>query len=461
MPRWLAALLLGTGLCAPALAAPLYFSGEVAGVGDPNPFYENGVYSVFYLKNAGRHPWWMTGTADLGTWSKPIEAVAVGETGTSDYWTGSGSVIADPAGGYRLYYTGHNPEGRPKEVTMEARAATLTGPWTKAPETTFSGLPDYDEWDFRDPFVFWNTEAKAWWMLLTTRHEGKAAIGLYTSPDLGTWAASEPLYAEESPLHLEVPDLFPEGEDWYLLYSDQRSEARQVRYLTAADSSGPYTYGAYDALDGRGFYAGKSAGTGSERLLFGWVAHKNLRKDAMDFVWGGDLVVHALNRTGDGALAVSLPQDLARQFDTEKTILTTEHLEIGLADTVLRARAELSVVPGSRFGIRFEATNSGRLSTIDIDTETGRAAFLYNQDTNGAPEVAFPPSADGTYTLDLVLDPELGLGIVYINDFRALSFRYYRIGSATLSLFSTSGFTALSGTVAIRSADQIEELPNG
>lgn len=461
MPRWLATLLLGTSLCAPALAAPLYFSGEAAGVGDPNPFFENGVYSVFYLQNAGRHPWWMTETSDLETWSKPIEAVPVGEAGTPDFWTGSGSVIADPSGGYRLYYTGHNPEGRPKEVTMEARAATLAGPWTKAPEATFAGLPKYDEWDFRDPFVFWNAEASVWWMLLTTRHQGKAAIGLYTSPDLGIWTADEPLHAEESALNLEVPDLFSEGGDWYLLYSDQRAEARQVRYLTAPDSTGPYTYGAYDALDGRGFYAGKSAGTRAERLLFGWVAHKNLRKDAMDFGWGGDLVVHALSRTDEGDLAVSLPENLARQFDTERAPLSAANPEIGLADTPLRIRAELSAAPGSHFGVSFEAANSGRRSTLDIDTETGKAAFLYNNDRNGAPEIAFPPSADGTYALDLVIDPELGLGILYINDFRALSFRYYRIGNAALSLFSTSGFTALSGTVAIRSADQIEELPNG
>ena len=27
----------------------VYFAGETEGIGDPNPFYENGVYSIFYL----------------------------------------------------------------------------------------------------------------------------------------------------------------------------------------------------------------------------------------------------------------------------------------------------------------------------------------------------------------------------------------------------------------------------
>lgn len=461
MRRLLAALLVTTSLGAAAEAAPLYFAGEVAGVGDPNPFYEDGSYSVFYLQNQGRHPWFMSQTSDLREWSTPVEAVPVGEAGTPDFWTGSGSVIADPEGGYRLYYTGHNPEARPKEVTMEARAETLAGPWTKIPQTTFAGLPTYDEWDFRDPFVFWNAEAEAWWMLMTTRHAGQAAIGLYTSPDLGAWTAAEPLYTEDSPLNLEVPDLFAEDGDWFLIYSDQRDSSRQVRYLTAADSGGPYAYGPYDALDGRGFYAGKSAGTGEDRLLFGWVAHKNLRKDAMSFVWGGDLIMHALRRTDTGELAVSMPTQLGGQFDTERATLSTDQLEVGAPDTALRVRAVVNVSAGSRFGLAFTAANSGRVSTLELNTASGEAAFLYNGDPNGAPRVAFPPSADGAYTLDLVVDPELGLGVLYINDFRALSFRYYRVGASAISLFADNGFAALDGAVSVRSTDQTEEKPNG
>jgi hypothetical protein len=461
MRSLVALLLAATSLGTATEAAPLYFAGEVAGVGDPNPFFENGTYSVFYLQNQGRHPWFMSQTSDLRTWSEPVEAVPVGAAGEPDYWTGSGSVIADPEGGYRLYYTGHNPEARPKEVTMEARAETLAGPWTKVPETTFAGLPFYYEWDFRDPFVFWNAEAEAWWMLMTTRHEGDAAIGLYTSPDLGAWTAAEPLYAEDSPLNLEVPDLFTEGDDWYLLYSDQRDSSRQVRYLTAADSHGSYAYGPYDALDGRGFYAGKSAGTGEDRLLFGWVAHKQLRKDAMNFVWGGDLITHALRRTDAGELAVSLPDQLGQQFDTERTVLSPDGPEVGTPDTALRVRAEANVTPGTRLGVAFTATNSGRVSTLEIDTDKGEAMFLYNGDPNGAPGVTFPPSANGAYALDLVVDPELGLGVLYINNFRALSFRYYRVGATMISLFADDGFAALDGTVFVRSTDQTEEKPNG
>ncbi|UYN98953.1 MAG: hypothetical protein KIT02_13580 [Devosia sp.] len=123
----------------------------------------------------------------------------------------------------------------------------------------------------------------------------------------------------------------------------------------------------------------------------------------------------------------------------------------------MRVRADLSVEPGSRFGIVFKAANSGRLSQISVDTALGSASFQYNGETSDAPHVAFPPSVDGSYTIDLVIDPELGLGVAYINDFRALSFRYYRVGGATLSMVADTGFRALSGTVAFRSIDQAEE----
>ena len=438
----------------------VYFAGEMAGVGDPNPYAEDGVYSVFYLQNQGRHPWRLTQTRDLASYSAPVEVIPVGEPGAPDYWTGSGSVVRADDGQYHIFYTGHDPEAQPKEVTMHATAPTLGGPWQKREADTFAGTPTYSEWNFRDPFVFWNAEAKAWWMLMTTRHDGKAAIGLYTSADLKAWTASAPLYNEVSDLNLEVPDLFPDGNDWFLLYSDQRGNSRQVRYLSAASSEGPYAYGPFDALDGKGFYAGKSAGGEDERLLFGWVPHKQLRKDAMDFVWGGDLVVHQLERTGEGVLGVHLPDMIRSQFDTQRQTIGPDATDLGPAAAPVLITASLDIAKGDRFGIALTAVNTGRVSSIEVDDASGVASFLYNGDTNFAPSVRYPAPEDGRYRLDFVVDPVLGLGILYINDFRALSFRYYKVLGANLSLFSDTGFTALEGTVFTRSGDT-EEANNG
>ncbi|WP_343685113.1 hypothetical protein [Asticcacaulis sp.] len=434
----------------PEVSPAVYFSKEANGIGDPNPFFENGVFTVVYLKNEGRHPFWSTQSPDGLSWSNPTLALSVGESPAADLWIGSGSVIADPAGGYRLFYTGHNPGANPKEITMQAKATSLSGPWTKTTGFGFAGTPQYDALDFRDPFVFWNSETNSYWMLLTTRQAGKAVIGRYTSPDLNTWTAEAPLYSEDSPLNLEVPDLFKQCGRWNLIYSDQRSTSRQVRVLNADQSTGPYAYRAFDALDGKAFYAGKTAGTNDNRLLFGWLAHKRNKTDAGTFDWGGDLVTHAIKCRSDGELAVQLPQSVAQQFAVERKSLSIGNQAIGDGAKATLTHIDVRVTPGDEFGFSFKRRNSDLTSQIRIDTQTGQAKFFLNGGSAEAPSIAFPPSSDGNYSVDLVLDPKLGLGIVYINAFRALSFRYYDVRYTDVSVYSKSAPLALTGTVRER-----------
>lgn len=427
---------------------PVYFAHEANGVGDPNPYYEDGVYSIFYLKNEGRHPFWMTRSRNLLEWTVPIESIPVAGPDAPEYWTGSGSIIADPRKGYRIYYTGHHPDRRPREVVMEAHAASLEGPWRKQPGMTFDGGDDYDRLDFRDPFVFWNAQVRAYWMLLATRKAGKAVIGLYQSADLSNWTAMPPLYEENSPLNLEVPDLFNEGDGWYLLYSDQRSQSRQLRYLRAAHSAGAYGHPLWDALDGRAFYAGKSAGGGDARLLFGWVAHKRQRDDKAEFDWGGDLVAHALRRQADGELAVDMPASIARQFTKVRNRLSWGKRQIGHAREPLLFRAKVKIKPGGSFGVRFRG--NGKDARLAIDSRKGEAEFRLSGSKFEAPLVVFPIAPDGVYSLDLVIDPRLGLGVAYISHFRALSFRFYDVRSTSLSFFADEAPTAVDGATYVR-----------
>ena len=427
-------------------SAPVFFGLEAQGVGDPNPYFEDGRYYVFYLQNEGRHPWRMSSSTDLTAWSAPIEAVPVGQAGEKDYWTGSGSIIADPAGGYRVFYTGHLPGGTPQETVMVSRSGSLAGPWTKVATPHFSGWPDYDQQDFRDPFVFWNDDAKAFWLLITTRKDGQAAIGRYTSSDLDHWTASAPLYTETSPLNLEVSDLFHEGPDWFLIFSDQRDASRQTRYIKATTAAGSYSHELFDALDGRGFYAGKTAGTDRNRLLFGWVASRRGKRDDTEFVWGGDLVAHAIRRTDNGALAVDIARPIARQFAT-----TTGRLSLGARGNGpvvrgTRITADLRVRPGDRFGIRF-MRNDAAEALAQIDSNTQEARFVVGGRTADVPRIAFPASVDGRYRLDMLLDPRQGFGILYINRFRALSFRYYGLSGTVPTVYAERGLLALDGEV--------------
>lgn len=432
------------------VSPPVYFAGEANGIGDPNPYFENGVFTVVYLKNEGRHPFWSTQTTDGVNWSAPILALPVGEAPAPDLWIGSGSVVADPAGGYRLFYTGHNPGANPKEIAMQAQATSLNGPWTKVTNFGFAGTPSYDAFDFRDPFVFWNSDANAYWMLLTSRQGGQAVIARYSSSDLTSWTAEAPLYSEASPLNLEVPDLFQQCGQWNLLYSDQRSTSRQVRLLNAPDSAGPYAYKSFDALDGKAFYAGKTAGKNDNRLLFGWLAHKVGRNDAGVFDWGGDLVTHAVKCRSDGALAVQLPVSIANQFNVQKKTLSIADQVIGEGAKATLTHVDIQVSAGDEFGFQFKRRNSNLTSEVRIDTQMGQAKFLLNGGAADAPSVAIPVAPDGRYSVDMVLDPKLGLGIVYINAFRALSFRYYDVRHTDVSVYSKTTPLGLSGSVRER-----------
>lgn len=432
---------------ATVVSPALYFNAETNGIGDPNPYYENGKYSVIYLKNEGRHPFWSTQTNDAVSWTSPVSILPVGSTSSADSWIGSGSVIANPNSGYDLFYTGHNPQANPVETVLLAKSATLNGPWTKATTFRLAGSPSYNAIDFRDPFVFWNSEANAYWMVLTSRQSGKAVIALYASSDLINWTAQPPLYTESSPLNLEVPDLFKQCGHWNLIYSDQRSEYRQVRLLTATGSTGPYTRGSYDALDGKAFYAGKTAGTDSNRLLFGWIANKQGLSDAGAFEWGGDLITHAVHCRSDGELAVQLPDTIANQFTNQPKTLSRSDLAVGGGATATLTHIDITVAPGDAFGFTFRNRNTGSTSQLQVDTTTGVAAFLLNGAVGNAPTVNIPLALDGHYSLDLLTDPNLGLGVAYINNFRALSFRFYGLKDTDVSVYGRGTPSALTGSV--------------
>jgi hypothetical protein len=66
------------------------------------------------------------------------------------------------------------------------------------------------------------------------------------------------------------------------------------------------------------------------------------------------------------------------------------------------------------------------------------------------PNARFPTTSDGRYTLDLIVDPDFGLNALYINELRALSFRYYAVGKADLALSSDRGSQSISGSVKVR-----------
>jgi beta-fructofuranosidase len=191
--------------------------------------------------------------------------------------------------------------------------------WQKIPADTFyapEGL--YEPHDWRDPFVFFEPESQRYWMLLAARSttglaRRRGCIALCTSKDLTTWCPEQPFWAPHLYITHECPDLFRIGDWWYLVYSEF-SERFTTRYRMSRQLSGPWIASAEDALDGRAYYAAKTAGDDGHRYAFGWIATRMGEADGGDWQWAGQLAVHEIVQQPDGALTVNLPGTIRSAF---------------------------------------------------------------------------------------------------------------------------------------------------
>jgi sucrose-6-phosphate hydrolase SacC (GH32 family) len=426
-------------------------------LGDPNPFYDNGNYYIYYLQNSGFHPWYLAKTQNLLDMTYPVEVLPASADATKqDQWVGSGSVIKDRNDSYHLFYTGHNQQHNPVEAVMHSVAtdSTLTN-WETKPELTFSGGDGYSNFDFRDPLVFWNSAAQKYWMLITSRYQSKAAIGLYTSDDLNHWVAAAPLYTEVSPLNLEVADYFSLDGTPFIIYSDQRDSSHQVKFLS--EDASVWVKPVNDALDGKAFYAARTAGNQDERLLFGWVAHKKGRSDTGVPIWGGDLMIHQLHKTEDGQLAVALPEKYRTGLSVAQSKALTwtqgsvvEHnaaLTLGadsgftLAPLAQKNRLIFNINSdneNARFGIELRDPATNQRAVIEINAGTDLVKYYRGADAANAdnPNITVPLNAADGVSVEILLDPQAGVGAVYFNRYRALSFRLYGLPSYEVGVYS-------------------------
>lgn len=295
--------------------------------GDFIPFYENGVYHLFYLKDyrnpdlyGDGTPWFHLSTTDFIHFQDHGEAIPRGKREEQDLWIFTGSVIK-ALGQYHIFYTGNNgyylSEDKPAQAIMHAVSDDLDH-WKKIPEDTFyADTRHYEKHDFRDPFVFYDSHENQFKMLLVSRKKdcGMTAgfTALYTSDDLKNWKDAGPFWSPDLYHTHECPDLFHLNGWWYLIYSEY-SDRNLTRYVMSKSLNGPWLLPDDDAFDGRAYYAAKSAGDEKARYLFGWVPTKADHDDMGAWQWGGNLAVHQLVQKPDGTLGCKLPEPIRQQF---------------------------------------------------------------------------------------------------------------------------------------------------
>ncbi|MCC7205972.1 MAG: glycoside hydrolase, partial [Anaerolineae bacterium] len=189
----------------------LFYRPHDGWLADVIPFYWEGEYHLFYLKDyrsEATHglgtPWWHLATRDFVHFEDYGEALPRGTKDEQDLYVFTGSVI-EKDGQFHIYYTGHNPifrkNGKPEQAIMHATSPDLMR-WTKDPANpiSFADPQYYEVHDWRDPFVFWNETAREYWMLLAARHNTgpinrRGCTALLASKDLVAWECREPFWS--------------------------------------------------------------------------------------------------------------------------------------------------------------------------------------------------------------------------------------------------------------------------
>ena len=309
----------------------VFYKPEGAWAADFIPYFDpkENRFHLFYLhdwrdrQNFGEGtPWYRISTTDLVHYTEHGEMLPRGTIEEQDLYVFTGSVI-HALGQYHIFYTGHNPyfrqQGKAEQAIMHAVSDDLQH-WQKIPADTFYADPErYEPHDWRDPFVFWNEEAGAFWMLLAARlKEGapsrrRGCTALCTSKDLKTWQVGDPFYAPNLYYTHECPDLFRIGGWWYLVFSEF-SEKLVTRYRMSRSLKGPWLAPMVDTFDDSYFYAAKTASDGTVRYLFGWNATREGNQDFAPGQWGGNLAVHEIVQQEDGTLDVCLPESIQAHF---------------------------------------------------------------------------------------------------------------------------------------------------
>lgn len=325
--------------------APAFFRPRDAWVGDVIPFERDGQFWLYYLferreESPSGMPWHLVTTEDLVCYADRGLALATG-TGPAaeDRNCYTGSIVRDEEGGHHLFYTAQNPEvlgddGLPLQLVAHATSDNVMTTWTKHPAHTFGATRGYETSNWRDPFVFRHPDGR-WHMLLAARHltgpeRRRGVIARCVSDDLVTWEAAEPFWDPRRYITHECPEVFQWGQWWYLVYSEF-SDRFVTRYRMARNPEGPWQVPTYDTLDGRAWYAAKSAARDGRRFFFGWIASRAGQCDDGPWQWAGTLSTLEAVQREEGTLAIRPPTELLDSFSEDRSA------QLGLAKGVLDA----------------------------------------------------------------------------------------------------------------------------
>ena len=430
-------------------------------VGDTMPYYEDGTYYIYYLKDRGdsyNHSVYLTTTKDFVHYEEKQDAVLEADHRTAqDTMIGTGSVVK-VGEKYYFFYTGHNENHDPHEALMVAEGTSPTSftkkeGWHIDPPASLGQRND-----FRDPQAYYDAATDTITLTITASQGDIGRIVKYTLKG----NLSEPTYGDivytndESVVgdvyNLECSDTFKFGDKWYLTFSAQDGV---VWYTTADTQYGPYT-ATPKPLDGHLFYAAKHASDGTNTYMIGWTRRSESVSDtsAVGHLkgWGGNLQVQKVVSDGAGGIRLA-PVDAYTQSTKERVLVAGSSVEVQSGDYIEAFRCfERYMVTGKfsysgtgKFGFAFDYNNRPqKYKTITFFPAQNNISFELNQGKDFVTSVPATLEEGKEYSFTYI--QEGSVGVLYVEGQTALTVRLYGVSGKNVMLYaggSTASFTDL------------------
>ncbi len=429
-------------------------------VGDTMPYYEDGTYYVYYLKDGGdsyNHSIYLTTTTDFVTYTEQQEVVLeASRSGGQDGWIGTGSVVK-VGGKYYFFYTGHGASEalEYKEKIMVAESDNLTS-FTKIADWEITPPAELGQKnDFRDPQGYYDPETGKITLTVTASQNNVARILKYTlDKDLKNPTYDGIIFsntAEEDFWNLECSDTFKIGDKWYITYSAQDDT---LWYASADSQYGPYSEA--KRLEGKLFYAAKHVEDGNNSYMVGWARRAESPSSTQDVAaWAGNLLVQKITQKKNGDLVLEPVDKVAEQF-TARRALKTEDTHI-FADSgslysyfdaftcyeSFMITGEFRYTGSGSFGLCFDYNGrQDKYKLISISPTDNKLRLSFNEGKTLIAESTIDIAPNKDYSFTYI--QEGSVGVFYIDGMAALTVRIYGTSGKTIRLFSENNSVLFS-----------------
>ncbi len=439
----------------PPLANVQYWHprGWNTSAGDAMPFFHEGVFHIFFLRDRrhhgskwglGAHEWWHVSSIDLAHWKEEPPALRVTDESEGSICTGS-VFFHD-----RRYYAFYATRALDRSERLGIAASSDGMHFEKLLPTPFAEPTEpYRRGPNRDPFVF--RDGDHFQMLVTAelahpdavRRGG--ALEQLTSTDLKSWSTDKqpllvPGYSGGQP---ECSDLFF-WRGWYYLLFGQDG---QTHYRMAKTARGPWITPGKDALDGPEARVMKTAPfTGDRRIGVAFVTQGN---------WGGDLLLRELVQNADGTLGTKFLRELTPAGSYERVISNSDldasatfHMtSLGELPQNFQMKATLNPTPGTaEFGLTLRS-GAGMTNGLELMFRQGTHDVQWISTEAGSlgRSEAILQGMDCSKPLHLEIVVKDDIFDVSINGVRTLVHRAAGLNGSYGFVFARSGGVTLSG----------------